>query len=100
MAPPAPLASQDLTDAALELLPVTCCLTFLLVNRIMMIWIDSAPPGPNHPRTASGQKAAFQLEQYPNVAAMRWRGWLGVLVLVWASLPSFNPDNPAMSPFR
>ncbi len=29
------------------------------------------------PRTASGQNAPFQVQQNPNVAAMRWRGGLG-----------------------
>ena len=33
------------------------------------------------PRTASGHNAAFQLQQNPNVAAMRWRG----LILIQAS---------------
>lgn len=44
---PSPLACQDLTGAALELLPVMCCPAFLLVNSIMLILIASAPPGPN-----------------------------------------------------
>jgi hypothetical protein len=28
-------------------------------------------------RTASGHTTALQIEQSPNVAAMRWRGWFG-----------------------
>ena len=40
---------------------------------------------PNAPRTASGQNAAFQLEQKPNVAAMRWRGWLNALLITFSS---------------
>ncbi|HXG17461.1 MAG TPA: hypothetical protein VNN62_00095, partial [Methylomirabilota bacterium] len=32
---------------------------------------------PYHPRTASGQTGSFQIQQSPNVAAMRWRGLLG-----------------------
>ena len=32
------------------------------------------------PRTASGQNETLQLEQSPNVAAMRWRGSLGIIV--------------------
>jgi hypothetical protein len=41
-------------------------------------------------RTASGHNVTFQLMQKPNVAAMRWRGLLGVSLLVI--------DNTALLP--
>jgi hypothetical protein len=40
------------------------------------------------PRTASGQNGSFQIKQSPNVAAMRWRGWLGLSLLRACSLSS------------
>src|SRR5262249_9565389 len=51
----------------------------------------------NAPRTASGQNESFQLKQSPNVAAMRWRGWLGTPCL--APSPScFAPSDNAPVP--
>jgi hypothetical protein len=45
------------------------------------------------PRTASCPHAAFQVEQNRNVAAMRWRGGLGSLLLRECPLTSCCPSS-------
>ena len=44
---------------------------------------------PNAKRTASGQTVHFQIQQSPNMAAMRWRGWCtpGMGVSVGVQVP-------------
>jgi len=42
------------------------------------------------PRTASGHTAAFQIQQSPNMAAMRWRGWLGQRLTTGLSRSSYS----------
>jgi len=78
---PAALTGQNVTDLAREAPPIGVLSPCLFVNRCTTIIIDSTQPGLTLKRTASGHNASFQIEQSPNVAAMRWRG----LILIQAS---------------